>query len=151
MNKKTNTTLVLSSIALAALVSWGNGSIAASNATTATTPAKQVPIPSPTPAKTYSIVAIDSSKVEFSRVKSSKEKNGYAVSGDVRIKSMKRRVLHFPGYISVVLKAADGSELESIKARYHSKFSGSKSGHFDAMLKTTPPNGGKIEVSHVLK
>ena len=151
MSKKVNIAVLFSSIGLV-LMSWASSSIAASNDTTLvpTSPAKQVPEqPSITPTKWYSIIAIDSNEVAFSRVKSSKEKNGYAVSGDIRIKSMKHRVLRFPGYVSIVLKAADGSELESIKARYHSKFSGSKSGHFDAVLKTTPPDGSRIEVTHI--
>lgn len=140
MNKKQKTLSLISAVLFSLTASFS------SYAVEPTAPIKQAPV---TPAKGYTITSIDSNKIAFSRVKSSKGKNGYNVTGDTKLKTMQHRVIRLPGYILVTLKAANGTEIESIKARHYKKFSGSKAGHFDAVIKTTPPDGSQIIVTHV--
>lgn len=108
------------------------------------TPAAPVPV-------NYTIKSIDSGVVSFSNITSSKRKGVYVISGDTKLKSSQRRILKLPGYVQVTLKASDGSELESIKARYTRKFGASSVGHFKATLKTAPPEGSQIVVEHINK
>ena len=96
----------------------------------------------------YSVHSVDSGRAALSSTSVIKRKNGYSVTGDVRIKTMQRHILRLPGNITIELKNAKGEVLESIKARYHRKYGASKASHFDGMLKTTPPAGSTIVVTH---
>jgi len=97
----------------------------------------------------YNIATIESGSVTFSKLSVQKQKAGYKVTGEVKRKAIQIRQLKVTGSITVTLKAADGSKIESIKARYHSKYGGTdKVGHFDAMLKNTPPVGSRIVVEY---
>ena len=96
----------------------------------------------------YSVHSVDSSRATLSSTSVIKRKNGYSVTGDVRIKTMQRRILRLPGSITIELRNAKGEVLESIKARYHRKYGASKAAHFDGTLKTAPPDGSTIVVTH---
>ena len=132
----------LSIISAIVLSISGIAACAATNAPTQSTPTA-------TANADYIIKSIDSGVVAFSNVASSKRKGVYVVSGDTKLKTMQSRVLKLPGYIQVSLKASDGTELESIKARHKRKFGVSNVGQFKATLKTTPPAGSQIVVEHI--
>ena len=138
-----------------AVLFMANVSVYAADNTVAMPSAKApVVVPATPQAPATSKIAIhsvDSGAVMFSNVKVTKRKGGYKVTGDTKLRTSQRRVLKMPGYIMVTLKAADGSELESIKAKFHRKYGASKVGHFEAMLKTTPPAGSQITVEHINK
>jgi len=94
------------------------------------------------------IHAVNSKAAKLSAISVIKRKSGYAVSGNVHLNLMQRRVLKIPGYISVELKSAEGKILETAQGRLHHKYGRSKAVHFDAVLKITPPAGSSIIVTH---
>ena len=94
------------------------------------------------------IYSINSKAANLSNISIIKRKVGYAISGNVNINTMQRRVLKIPGYISIELKDGQGKILEVAKARLHHKYGKSKAAHFDGILKTTPPAGSKITIKH---
>ena len=96
----------------------------------------------------YSIHSIDSGRAALSLVKSTKRKGGYMVTGNVRIKTMQRRLLRLPGKVTIELKNAKGDVLETVTAKFHQKFGASKAAHFDGMIKMSPPRGSIIVVTH---
>jgi len=96
----------------------------------------------------HQLKVIDSNIVTFSKIKVEQEGSGHEVEGIVRLKTTQRKILRLPGYITVTLKAADGTEIERVKAKYHRKFGASKIGHFDAKLSKETPNGSQIIVEH---
>jgi len=98
--------------------------------------------------KKIEIHSINSKAAKLSKISIFKRKTSYKVSGNVHIKTMQRRVLALPGYVSVELKNANGEILETAKARLHHKYGKSKVAHFDAVLKMTPPIGSSVVVTH---
>ena len=98
--------------------------------------------------KGYSVHAINSGRASLSKVSVTQRKKGYVVTGNVHVKTMQRRILRIPGSITVCLKDSKGVVLETVTARLHRKFGMSKAAHFEATLKTVPPAGSSIIVSH---
>ncbi len=98
--------------------------------------------------QSYRIHSVDSGRVAFSSIFVVKRKTGYVVRGDARIKTMQRRILRLPGSVSIELKNTNGDVLESIKAKFHRKFAVSKAAHFDGTLRTIPPTGSTIVITH---
>jgi hypothetical protein len=96
----------------------------------------------------YSVHAIGSGAASLSAISVHKGKTAYVISGNVRIKTMQRRILRLPGYIHIELKSKEGKVLETIKVRMHRKYGVSKAAHFDAVLKSTPPVGSTIIITH---
>jgi hypothetical protein len=96
----------------------------------------------------HQLKVIDSNRVTFSKIKVEQAGSGHEVEGIVRLKATQRKILRLPGYITVTLKAADGTEIEKVTAKYHRKFGASKVGHFDAKLTKSISNGSQIIVEH---
>jgi hypothetical protein len=94
------------------------------------------------------IYSINSKAANLSNISIIKRKNGYAISGNVHINIMQRRVLKIPGSVSIELKNSKGKILETSNARLHRKYGKSKTAHFDGVLKTTPPTGSTIIITH---
>ena len=101
-----------------------------------------------TPPNMYSVHTVGSGTASFSAISVRKSKTGYTISGNVHIKTMQRHVLRLPGYISIELKNKKGKVLETIKSRMYRKYGASKSAHFDEILKSTPPIGSTIIITH---
>lgn len=96
----------------------------------------------------HGLKVISSKSATLSKVKLTQERWGHKVSGSVILKTMQRNVLKLPGYITVTVKASDGSKIEQIKANYHRKFGASKIGHFDAKLMQKIPNSALVIIEH---
>jgi hypothetical protein len=102
-------------------------------------------------AKNFRTELVPSSKIYFSQVRTTEERDGFKVSGKIRLKGSS--AANLPDYIEVTLTDTAGNAVATRKVPYSGVLVGSSRRHreasFSALFAEVPPQGTVIRLSNV--